>query len=1112
VDPELIVQRGNIVLKLNQKSGKISLNIMMNKNILEYIFLGGVVSSFLLGSCKEEQTLFKVLQPNESGIQFTNTVVESEQENILNYEYFYNGGGVASGDFNNDGLVDLYLTANQTDNKLYLNKGNLQFEDITEKSGTTGRKNAWKTGVSVVDINADGWLDIYVCYSGLRDSTLRKNQLFINNKNLNGSSPQFTEKASEYGLDDSGYSTQAAFFDYDLDGDLDCFLVNHNLAGYQRKEASVMRSAYDYNAGDKLFRNDGNEHFTDVSQQTGIKSNPLGFGLGVMISDMNQDGYPDIYVTNDYVEDDYLYINQRNGTFKDELRERIAHTSYSSMGVDVADINNDGLSDIFTLDMLPEDNARQKLLLWADNWNVYQAQLQNGFWHANMHNMLQINQGNGGFSEIGQLAGVSNTDWSWGTLLADFDMDGYKDIFVTNGIGRDYTNADFIKYYNDEEANGTKKPLLEHLKQMPTSQTKNYIFKNNKDLTFTNTQKQWGFDQPTVASGCVYVDLDNDGDFEIVTNNLNEPSRIYKNTQQEREAKNFVKIKLKGSTRNPFGIGAKITVKVNQNVQIQEVYPTHGFQSSSIGDLLFGLPDEVKKCDIEVKWMDGTKQILPNVSINQLLTIDYAKATPDNTIAANSPNGLLAATQSLDYQHIVPPTNNFDRQIMLPIQYSYSGPKMAVGDVNLDGIQDVFIGGTTEQTGGIIWGNKTTLLKLKSQQKHNNQDAIIQDFNGDKFPDLYIANGNYANAQFVEQNDELWLNDGKGNFKQAPLPEDQTNSLCVKTIDFDRDGDYDIFIGGHIKPNHFPFSEESFLLKNDGKAQFTKISLGDLGLVTGATVTDLDGDKFEEIMVVGEWMSPIVLKNKQGNLSPAVSNSTGSLKGWFNTIEKADIDGDGDDDFILGNLGTNTQVRANENEPASLIYDDFDQNGTTDFFMNYYIQGKSYPAYSRDEVAEQIPMLKKKFPDYKTFSEATIEQFFDGNIVEKANKKEITTLKTLILENNKGELLVHELPIQAQVAPVYAILAEDFNRDGKKDILLMGNNSKFRLRIGKVDANTGVMLLNTGNKFKFRPLSPQQSGIYVRGDVRSVKRAGKNIYVGVCEGKVQVFSNTDFSL
>lgn len=1088
----------------------------MNKKLTTYFKLGCISLISFLSACSKEKTLFEKLSPEESGITFTNQVTESEKENILNYEYFYNGGGVASGDFNNDGLVDLYFTGNQVDNKLYINKGNLKFEDITEKSGTAGRKGAWKTGVSVVDINADGWLDIYVCYSGLRDSTLRKNQLFINNHNLNDSSPRFSEKAHEYGLDDAGYSTQAAFLDYDLDGDLDCFLVNHNLAGYQRKEASVMRNAYDYNAGDKLFRNDGNQRFTDISKQAGIKSNPLGFGLGVMVSDINKDGYPDIYVTNDYVEDDYLYINQKNGTFKDELRERIAHTSYSSMGIDIADINNDGLSDIFTLDMLPESNSRQKLLLWADNWNTYQAQLQNGFWHANMRNMLQLNQGNGKFSEIGQLSGVSNTDWSWGTLLADFDMDGYKDIFVSNGIGRDYTNADFIKYFNDEESTGSQKPLLEQVKLMPTSQTKNYIFKNNQNANnstpqFTNEQKNWGFDEPTVASGCVYVDLDNDGDLEIVTNNLNEPSRIYQNTQQENKPKNFVKIKLKGSPMNPFGIGANITVKANKNIQTQEVSPTHGFQSSSLGDLLFALPNETKTCEIEIRWIDGKVQNLSKVAVNQIITIDYLNAIQVIIKSIPLVNSLLTATEPLDYQHIILPTNNFDRQIMLPMQYSYTGPKMAVGDVNMDGVEDVFICGNKETKGGFFNGVNSSKLKSLGSQSHNNQDAVIEDFNGDKFPDLYIANGNYANAQFAEQNDELWLNDGKGNFKQTTLPEDQTNSLCVKTLDFDRDGDVDIFVGGHIKPNNFPFSEESFLYQNDGNAHFSKIPLGDLGLVTDAIAMDLDGDKYPEIIVVGEWMSPIILKNNKGKLSKSTTQLLTNFSGLYNTIEKADLDNDGDEDLILGNLGINTQMKASKNEPASLVYNDFDQNGTTDFFMNYYIQGKSYPCYSRDEVAEQIPILKKKFPNYQTFSEATMTDFFESNVLEKANKKEITNLKTLILENKKGEFIPHELPIQAQNAPIYAILAEDFDHNGKKDLLLLGNNSKFRLRIGKVDANTGLMLLNKGN-FTFETLSAQQSGLYVRGDVRSVKRVGNKILMGICEGKVQVLRSSDISL
>lgn len=1065
-------------------------------------------------ACRNDETLFISLKPEQTGIQFSNNVTESEQENILNYEYFYNGGGVAAGDFNNDGLVDLYFTGNQIDNKLYLNKGELHFEDITNKAGVAGRKGGWKTGVSVVDINADGWMDIYVCYSGLRDSTLRKNQFFINNKNLT-----FTEKAAQYGLDDSGYSTQATFLDYDLDGDLDCFLINHNLAGYQRKEAAVMRESYDYNAGDKLFRNDGNQHgssprFTDVSMQSGIKVNPLGFGLGVAVSDVNQDGFPDIYVTNDYVEDDYLYINQRDGTFKDELRERIDHTSYSSMGVDIADLNNDQLPDIFTLDMLPEDNARQKLLLWADSWNTYQAQIQNGFWHANMRNMLQINQGKGNFSEIGTLASVSNTDWSWGTLLADFDMDGYKDIFVTNGIGRDYTNADFIKYFNNEEANGLKKPILEYLKEMPTSQTKNYIFRNNKNATFSNAQKDWGFDQATVASGCVYADLDNDGDLEIVTNNLNEAAHIYKNQSRELnpEAK-FLKIHLKGTAQNPFGIGAKVSVSMGKNTQFQEVSSTHGFQSSSISDLVFGFAEISKNCTVKVDWEKGKIQELTNVPLNQTLTIEAKNAISKVEVIVNE-STIFTENPSINYTQQISPINNFDHQIMLPMHYSYTGPRIAVGDVNMDGQNDAYICGTSAKAGSLLLQNirkSYNSVNFKSTTLKNNQDAVIADFNGDKFPDLYITNGNYANVQFEAQNDELWLNDGKANFQKTNLPEDKINNSCVKARDFDKDGDIDLFIGGHIKPNRFPEAEESFIYQNDGKANFKKISLGVLGLITDATITDIDKDGYPEIIVVGEWMSPIILKNTRGKFNNPTIQQLANLSGWYYRIEKADLDNDGDEDLILGNLGTNTQIRASENEPATLIYDDFDQNGTVDFFMNYYIQGKAYPACSRDEMAEQMPSLRKKFPDYKTFSEATIEQLFEPNQVEKVHKKEIKNLKTIILENNKGEFIVHELPIEAQYAPVYSILAEDFNHDGKKDLLLMGNNSKFRLRVGKVDANHGVVLINKGNSngtsFRFENISSAKSGLFVRGDIRDVKAIGKTLLIGVNEGKLRVYQN-----
>ncbi|MFD1143835.1 VCBS repeat-containing protein [Larkinella insperata] len=1062
-----------------------------------YLFI--FTLSLWLSACQSDQPLFQKLDAQQTGVHFINQLEETEQENILAFEYFYNGGGVAVGDLNNDGLADLFLTGNQVANKLYANKGDLHFEDITQKAGVAGRPNGWKTGVTLVDINADGWLDIYVCYSGQRPDALRKNQLFINNHDLT-----FTDQAARYGLDDSGYSVQATFFDYDRDGDLDCFLINHNLKDYQRKEAAVMRTERDYNAGDKLFRNDGNGHFTDVSEQAGIKGNPLGFGLGVSISDLNQDGYPDIYVTNDFVEDDYLYINQRDGTFRDELRERIEHTSYSSMGVDVADVNNDALPDIFTLDMLPESNARQKLLPWPDSWNVYQAQLLNGFWHQNMRNMLQVQQANGQFAEIGQLAGVSNTDWSWGTLLADFDLDGYKDVFVSNGMVRDFTNGDFVKYSDEAEA-GQRSPI-ELIRQMPSTRTKNFIFRNNRNLTFSNHQQAWGFDETATSNGCAYADLDNDGDLDLVTNNLNETARIYKNHSREQAQSAYVGVRFKGLVSNPFGIGATVTVQTDSLTQTQEWYPTRGFQSCSHGDLRFGLGSQTAPVRLTVKWPDGKQQTLNPVNPNQVLTLDYqqASAPRENTQTAAKP--LFEEITAPAFNHTIEPTNNFDRQLLLPMQYSYSGPRMAVGDIDGDGRQDVFVCGTPQQPGRFFRQTTAgfTPAQLTGAESRKNTDAVLADFNGDKRPDLYVVNGGYEVRETAHLQDQLWLNDGKGGFMPQPLPAETDNGSCVKVLDFDRDGDLDLFVGGHIKPSRFPAADESFLLRNDGKANFTRISLGKLGLVTDAVPLDLNRDGWPDLVLVGEWMPVTVLLNQKGVFSVEKAKTYEALAGWWNRIEKADLDGDGDDDLVIGNLGLNSQIRTSTEQPATLVYEDFDQNGTIDCFMNYYIQGKSYPAYSRDEIGEQMPSLRKIFTNYQTYSDATIDQFFTPDVLQKAQKKTISEVKTLLLENRNGELVPRPLPLQAQYAPVYGIAAQDVDRDGRPDLLLMGNNSTMRLRIGKIDANHGVLLSNRGN-WQFAPVSSTASGIFVKGDVRDVKMAGDYVLVGVNNRPLRVF-------
>ena len=1064
-----------------------------------------------LFSCQKTETvatLFTRLPDRETGITFANRLTETEADNILTYEYFYNGGGVAVGDFNSDGLQDLFFTGNQVENKLYLNKNNLKFEDISAKAGIGGRPNAWKTGVSLVDINADGWLDIYVCYSGNKPATLRKNQLFVNNQNLT-----FTEQAEAYGLADTGYTTQTAFFDADDDGDLDAFVLNHNLRDYEHNpDANFMRHKRDDNAGDKLLRND-NGHFTEISPEAGIKSNPLGFGLGLAIADLNGDNQPDIYVGNDYVEDDYLYLNSGKGNFNDVLREKIFHTSRFTMGVEIADINNDTLPDIFTLDMLPEDNFRQKLLTFPDNWNNYQAMLDNGFWHQNMRNMLQLNNGNGTFSEIGQLAGISNTDWSWSPLFADFDNDGRKDLFVSNGELKDLTNADFIKYAADEEmkkASGQANvSVTEQIRKMSASQTRNYIFKNTDGIHFENKQHDWGFDNPTVANGAVCADLDNDGDLEIITNNLNEPARIYKNNSINNTKKptdkaapnpHFLKIKLKGSLSNPFGVGTKVLVYAGKVTQYQEFMPVRGFQSCVFDNLHFGLGSSDKTVNVKVVWQDGRQQVFDNIKPDQLLEVSYKNA--GNPAPQPLPAAPLFEEKSdiLNFTHHENPARDFDRQILLPYQYSYTGSRMASGDVNGDGLPDLYLGGARNQPGRVFLAkNNTQFLPLKTaialDSAAEDKDAVFFDADGDHDLDLYVVSGDYSlPPNHPDQQDRLYFNDGKGNFKRnkKALPEEFLNGSFIKVLDVDKDGDNDLFVGGTVVPGGFPMADPSFLLLNDGKGNFITAARFALGLVTDAVVADLDKNGFPEVVVVGEWMSPQILWNRNGKLQEnttillSKSSPVASLNGWWNRIEASDLDNDGDLDFVLGNLGLNCQMKASPAQPLTLTFSDFDKNGSTDPMLCYFIQGISYPASGRDETLEQIVTLRKKFTSYESFSKATLPDMFSENQLATAQNLRIDFTETVMLENTGKDFIVHRLPVEAQFAPIYAISVHDFDGDGKKDLLLAGNNAQFRLRIGKMDANTGMLFSGKGN-FKFEYIPQSRSGFHLTGDVKDIK-------------------------
>lgn len=1040
---------------------------------------------------------FTLLSPKQTGIGFVNKLAESESANVLAYEYFYNGGGVAVGDLNNDGLPDLYFTGNMVPDRLYLNQGNLQFKDITLKSGLNAGKG-WKTGVTLVDINQDGWLDIYACYSGNGEPETRRNKLYINNQNLT-----FTEKAAAYGLDLPTHSTQAVFFDYDKDGDLDCYSLNHNIKDFKRFDAAAVKAMRDEYAGDRLLRND-NGKFVDVSASAGIKGNPIGFGLGVAIADVNQDGWPDIYVSNDYIEQDYLYLNNGNGTFTDKLEQAIGHLSYFSMGNEIADMNNDGLPDIFTLDMLPADNHRQKLLYGPENYETYQNMLQNGFYHQVMRNMLQLNNGDGTFSEIGQLAGISNTDWSWAPLVADFDNDGWKDLFITNGYLRDYTNLDFMKFYADQrmkENQGSPTALMDILKQMPATATQNYIFRNNGRLGFQNKVKEWGFNQTLLSNGAVYADLDNDGDLEIITNNINKEAALYRNEARSASS-NYLQVQL-GTNYPAKALGAKVWVYSAGNLQYQEFYPSRGFQSSMYTPLHFGLGTATQADSIRVVWPDGKLQALYQVKTNQKLVLEPSAAGKTwKSLLPVKPLFTAISQDTLPYEHLEDDYNDFKRQLLMPNMLSYQGPRLAQADVNGDGQPDIYAAGAKGQAGTLLLQQKNGSWKVSPQPAFEadfmceDTGAIFFDADQDGDPDLYVVSGGFA---YLEKDlllqDRLYLNDGTGNFTRAHgnIPYESSSDACVTALDIDKDGDLDLFVGARVIPGKYPEPASSRILLNNGKGQFTDGTaqhapfLEKFGLVTDAGTLDVNKDGWPDMVVVGEWMPVTILLNQQGIFKQADATVTGTnTNGWWNRLALEDLDKDGDLDIVAGNFGQNTQLKPSEKEPVTVVYGDFDQNEALDPFVCYYIQGKSYPLVTRDEALSQIIPLRKKFTSYQAYADATLPDIFTPEQLKQAKMLQTNNFSSGIFENiGDGTFAWHELPTEAQFAPVYAIALVDVDQDGRKDIILGGNQSYTRLKIGKMDANYGMVLRNNG-KLKFTYVPQWQSGLQVKGDVRDI--------------------------
>lgn len=1108
------------------------ISVLNNGPMKPQIFLI-IFMVILITACQSDDKLFTSLSKSKTGINFRNILQESEELNVLNYMYFYNGGGVAVGDVNNDGLTDVLFTGNMVKNRLFINKGEMNFEDITATSGVADAQG-WCTGATMVDINEDGWLDIYICRSADTRPEKRANLLYINNGNNPGSSPRFTEKAAEYGLADEGYSTQASFFDYDKDGDLDMFLLNHSLnefAGFSKILPDLKKQVSPI-YGNKLYRNDGNgssPRFSEVSQQMGIVSNVLSFGLGVAISDVNNDGWLDIYVSNDFNEQDYLYINQKNGSspqFIDESASRLGHTSLFSMGSDAADINNDGSPEILTMDMEAEGNHRQKMTSGADNYDKFKLLESLGFGSQFSRNMLHLNNGNGHFAEIAQFSGVSSTDWSWSALFQDYDNDGFKDLFITNGFVKDYTDMDFLKFTTDEqikanEGQAQKLSVSQLIEKMPKSTTESYVFQNKGNLTFDKKNKDWGIGGNVVSSGAAYADLDNDGDMDLVVNNINEYATVYQNNANTLLKNNYLKVKLLGDSKNVSGIGSKVLVYANGQSYMQEQMPVRGFQSSVEQILNFGIGKSVQIDSLVVIWNDDKKQVLKNVKPNQILSIKKLEANQSFVYQGITSKKLFTQQENnFNFTHIENNYNDFKSQILLPYMLSRSGPCFAKGDVNNDGLEDLFIGGASGQSGEIFLQQKsgqftpTSQAIFKQDIVSEDCEATFFDADNDKDLDLYVVSGGSEfSPNDASLQDRLYLNDGKGNgsslrFSKGQLPKETISGSCVRPADIDNDGDLDLFVGGRLIPQNYPTTPESFILINQGKGIFVKDNqqeISNLGMVTDAVWVDMNKDNIKDLVVVGEWMPIKIFINQKGKLvDESATWITQPSNGLWNKILAEDMDNDGDIDLVVGNHGQNSQIKVSENQPAEITFKDFDDNGTIDPIMTYYLDGKSYPMPSRDDLLEHLPMLKKKFTDYKSYADAQITDLFNstelsGSITLKANN-----LQTVFLENTGKSLKIKQLPHQVQFSPVYAITTVDVNNDGKKDLIMAGNLSTARIKFGKYDASNGTVLLGDG-KGNFSYVSSDKTGLNLKGDVRSMEIIGRNLVVGMNNEKVKVF-------
>ena len=1083
-----------------------------------------------LPGCQKEDpnALFTELSSKRTGISFRNLVRESEEFNVLTYGYFYQGGGVAVGDINNDGLPDLYFTGNMMAGKLYLNNGNFEFQDITESAGVAAA-GLWNTGVTMADVNGDGFLDIYICRSAANDPERRRNVLLINNGDLT-----FTDKAKEFGLDDPGYSTQATFFDFDRDGDLDMFLLNHSTqeyAGFSRIDGNFKQRKREF-LGDKLYRND-NGKFVDVSEESGIIGNVLGFGLAVTVTDVNQDGWPDIYVSNDYNEEDYLYINQQDGSFQESVKQYMGHVSLFSMGADAADLNNDGLPDIITMDMMPEYTFNQKAILGPENYDKYRELLAKGFYPQTMRNMLHLNQGNGYFSEIGQYAGISQTDWSWAVLAADFDNDGWKDLFVANGYARNYLDMDFLNYMVSERIGSTQgsagkeDALIELIEKMPPIYVENYLYHNNGDLTFTNRANEWGITGMTVSNAAAYADLDGDGDLDLIVCHTNDPVSIYRNNSERLFDRRYLKVKLQGEGMNTSGIGARVQLYAGDRLFHQELIPVRGYQSAVDHELLFGLGEIGKVDSLEVWWPDGRFQQLTELSVDTVLVLDQRESR------AYSPQRILPPIRfspvpgalGIDAVHRESPFLDFVQDRLMPNTMSALGPKIILGDINGDGLEDLYIGGGKDQPGHLYQQLSNGTFELMPQpafdadQAQVDTDAAFVDVSGNGHLDLYVVSGGSDfPAGDVEYQDRLYMNDGKGNFtrNEAALPEMLVSGSVIQVADLNNDGYPDLFVGGRYTPGSFPTAPRSYLLMNQGDGSFADITenfcpgLLNPGLLSDAKLVHLNGDEWVDLVITGEWMAPQVYLNREGESLELKANAfpQGS-SGWWKHITVADLDGDGDLDLVMGNQGENNPYRTSQEQPMRLISKDFDGNGSIDPIFTHYMADTNAFAFSRDELVGQLPLFRGKFSDYRSFAKTPIGEFFTPEQIAGADTLTAMTLKSGYFKNDgNANFGFNPFPQEAQFSPLYATAVYDINGDGFPDLFTGGNLTKTRVSSGQQDANYGFVFLGDG-KGNYVTKSSYSSGLMIRGDVRDIQtlavRGKTYAFYALNNGRLQVY-------